>query len=216
MKKIVFSLLLIAPCAVFAQIGIKAGVNFANVTKVSSISNESQSGFHAGIFLAPQSKGIIGSRTELLYSRQGYSYSSGSNTGNVNLDYITLPQYMSIRITKFFEIQLGMHMAYLVNAKADSSNNSMSTGNASVDKMMSYYNRFDYGFGGGIEVHPVAGLLIGARINIGLNSVYKNYEDVAASGTPPSFVPKVDVKNNLFQLSAGWIFGKKSSKKKEK
>jgi len=216
MKKIVLTLLLMAPCFVFAQIGLKAGINFANVTKVSSINNESQSGFHAGIFFAPQSKSIIGSRTELLYSRQGYSYSSGSNTGNVNLDYITLPQYMSIRITKFLDIQLGMHMAYLVNAKADSSNNSMSTGNASVDKMMSYYNRFDYGFGGGVEIHPLAGLLIGARINIGLNSVYKSYEDVSSSGTPPSFVPKVDVKNNLFQLSAGWIFGKKSSKKKEK
>lgn len=216
MKKITLTLLLMTPCFVFAQIGLKAGINFANVTKVSSINNESQSGFHAGIFFAPQSKSIIGSRTELLYSRQGYSYSSGSNTGNVNLDYITLPQYMSIRITKYLDIQLGMHMAYLVNAKADSSNNSMSTGNASVDKMMSYYNRFDYGFGGGIEIHPVAGLLIGARLNIGLNSVYKSYEDVASSGTPPSFVPKVDVKNNLFQLSAGWIFGKKSSKKKEK
>ena len=216
MKKIVLPLLLIAPCCVFAQIGLKAGMNFANVTKVSSINNESQSGFHVGVFFAPQSKSIIGSRTELLYSRQGYSYTSGTNTGSVNLDYITLPQYMSIRITKYFGIQLGMHMAYLVNANADSSNSSMSTGNATADKMMSYYNRFDYGLGGGIEIHPVAGLLIGARINIGLNSVYKNYEDVASSGTPPSFVPKVDVKNNLFQLSAGWIFGSKSSKKKQK
>lgn len=214
MKNLFVALLIAIPCSAFPQFGLKAGINFANVTNASSINSSHQSGFHGGIFLAPPSKGILSSRTELLYSRQGYSYSSGSNTGNVNLDYITLPQYMSIRITKFFEIQLGMHMAYLVNAKADSSNNTMSTGNAQADKIMSYYNRFDYGFGAGIEVHPVSGLLIGARINIGLNSVYKNYSEIATSGTPPSFVPKVDVKNNLLQLSAGWIFGKKSTKKK--
>lgn len=152
MKKTIFSFLLIIPCSLFAQFGfgVKGGLNFANVTKASSINNESKSGFHVGLFLAPASKSIMGSRTELLFSRQGYSYTSGTNTGTVDLDYITLPQYMTISFTKYFQIQLGMHMAYLVNAKADSSNSGMSTGNAGFDKMMSYYNRFDYGFGGGI------------------------------------------------------------------
>jgi hypothetical protein len=134
----------------------------------------------------------------------------------VSLDYIMLPQFMTINITKFFQIQLGGQMAYLINAKADSTT---STGNATADKIMNYYNRFDYGFGGGIEIHPVAGLLIGARINISLSSLYKDALTTPPSGTgTPSFVPKVDVKNNLFQLSAGWIFGNnknKSSKKKK-
>jgi len=216
MKKTIFSFLLIIPCALFAQLGfgIKGGLNFANVTKVSSINNDSKSGFHIGLFLAPASKSLIGSRTELLFSRQGYDYKSQSNTGTVDLDYITLPQYMTISITKYFQIQLGMHMAYLISAKVDSSGG-MTTGNATADKLMDYYNRFDYGFGGGIEVYPVAGLMLGARINIGLNSVYKNMESFS-TGAQPSFVPKVDVKNNLFQVSAGWIFGKKSSGKSRK
>jgi hypothetical protein len=215
MKKIMIALLLIVPCCLFAQFGLKAGLNFANVTKASSIDNSSQSGFHVGLFLAPSSKKIIGSRTELIYSRQGYNYKTGTSTGNVNLDYIVLPQYMAINITKYFQIQLGGHMAYLINAKVDSTS-SMSTGNPGVDAIMSYYNRFDYGFGGGVEIHPAAGLLIGARINISLSSLYKDMESLpSGSGTPPSFVPKVDVKNNLFQLSAGWIFGSKKSKKKK-
>ena len=214
MKKLLVVVLLITPSLLFAQFGIKAGLNFANVSKASSINNSSRSGFHVGLLIAPSSKKIFGSRTELLFSRQGYDYKNGTNTGTVDLDYIMLPQYFTINITKYFQIQLGGQMAYLLNAKVDSSNNNMSTGNAQFDKIMSFYNRFDYGYGGGIEVHPVSGLLIGARVNISLGSLYKDFESSSSSGTQPSFVPKVDVKNNLFQIFAGWTFGKKSSKKK--
>ncbi|MFI5129062.1 MAG: porin family protein [Chitinophagales bacterium] len=214
MKKMIFSILLVLPCCVFAQFGVKAGMNFANVTKTSEINNSSQSGFNIGLLLAPAAKGIIGSRTELVYSKQGYDYKTSTNTGNVNLHYIMLPQYMTINITKFFQIQLGGQMGYLINANVDSSNTT-STGNPMVDQMMSYYNRFDFGYGGGIEIHPVSGLLIGARLNISLTSLYKDFATPpSGSGEPPSFIPKVDVKNNLFQIFAGWTFGKKSSKKK--
>jgi Outer membrane protein beta-barrel domain len=210
MKKLIFSFLLILPGYLFAQIGIRAGVNFANISKSSDFDKSSRSGFNAGIFIG-SSKGIISNRTELIFSRQGYDYKSGTNTGNVNLDYIMLPQLMSINITKYFSILVGGHMAYLLNAKVDSSN-STSTGNPSLDKFMSLYNRFDYGYGGGVEIHPVMGLLIGARVNISLGNLYKQPEP----GQQPSFIPKVDVKNNLFQFYAGWKFGGNKSKKKEK
>ena len=210
-----FLFLLVLPCYLFAQIGLKAGLNFANVTKASSINGSSRSGFHVGLFLGGSTKKIFGFKTEFLYSKQGYDYQSGSKTGNVDLDYITSINLTCINITKYFQIQFGAQTAFLLNAKVDSS--AGSTGNATFDKAMSFYNRFDYGFAGGIEIHPVSGLLIGARINISFNSLYKNFSD-PSSGTPPSFVPKVDVKNNLFQIFAGWKFGgnKKTGKKKEK
>ncbi|MEO8712798.1 MAG: outer membrane beta-barrel protein [Parafilimonas sp.] len=191
------------PCFLFAQIGIKTGVNFANVTNASSVSNSSRSGFLAGIFLAPKSKGILGFRTELIYSRQGYNYASNTNTGNVNLDYILLPQLTTINITKYFQLQLGAQMAFLINAKADSSS---SGNNNSYGKLLSYYNRFDYGFAGGIEIHPYKGLLIGARYNISLGNLYSNID--SSSGTNPSFIPKVNTKNNVVNIFIGWRFGK--------
>lgn len=212
MKKLILCLLIICPGYLLAQIGLKAGLNFANVSNTSSINNSSRSGFHAGIFLGSSSKKIIGSRTELIFSRQGYNYKSGTNTGNVNLDYIMLPQYMSINITKYFSIQFGGQMAFLINAKADSSN---STGSGSpLGGIMKYYNKFDYGYGGGIEIHPVMGLIIGARVNISLSNLY-NFDNLSTS-TTPSFIPKVDVKNNVFQIFAGWAFGGNKKQKKEK
>lgn len=211
MRNTLLAILIILPCFAFGQIGIKAGINFANVTKASDINANSQTGFLAGLFLAPPSKGLISSRTELVYSRQGYSYESNTNTGNVNLDYILLPQLMGINITKLVQIQIGFQMAFLINAKVDS--NTMSSGSNPYGKIMDYYNKFDYGIAGGVEVHPFKGLLVGARYNLSLGNLYKDPSSYP-SGTPPDFIPPVDVKNNVVQLFAGWTFGKQSSKKK--
>jgi len=218
MRKTLSLAALILPAIVFGQlgIGIKAGLNFANVTNASEVNASHQSGFMGGLFLAPKSKGIISSRTELLYSRQGYSYGSNSNTGNVNLDYLLIPQLMSINITKFVSIQLGAQMAFLLNAKADSSTSSGSSSSSPYGNLIDYYNKFDYGFCGGIEIHPVLGLLVGARYNISLGNLYKDPSEFPTNGTtPPSFIPSVDVKNNVVQIFAGWIFGGKDNSKKK-
>ena len=219
MRKILFVAAFMLPVIVFGQlgIGIKAGINFANITNASEINAGHQSGFMGGLFLAPHSQGIMGYRTEILFSRQGYSYASGTNTGNVNLDYILLPQLMEIHISKYFSLQFGMQMAFLINAKADSTTSTGSGSTNPASKIMDYYNKFDYGFAGGFEVHPFKGLLVGARYNISLGDLYKDPSSYMTSGgAPPSFIPSVNVKNNVLQIFAGWIFGGASkSKKKE-
>jgi hypothetical protein len=90
MKKIIFYTIVCFPVFASAQYGIKAGVNFANVTNASSINSESRSGFLAGFFVAPPSKGILGYRSEVIYSKQGYNYKTNTNKGNVELQYILL------------------------------------------------------------------------------------------------------------------------------
>src|SRR5258708_1391251 len=87
--------------------GIKAGLNFANVTNVSSINGSSETGFHAGIFFGSFNKSILGFRTELMYSRQGYGYSSDSSKGAIKLDYITFSQLLAINVTRYVQIQVG-------------------------------------------------------------------------------------------------------------
>ena len=204
MKKLLTVLIIFIPCSIYAQLGIKAGFYFANVTKASSINNSSHSGFNIGIFLAPSYKKILSSKTELVFSRQGYNYKTNTNTGKVNLDYIMLPQYLCINITKYFQIHVGAQMAYLLNAKADSTTASGNRG--AYSNILNLYNRFEFGVGGGVEVHPYRGLLIGARMNVSLGNLYQK---PAAGATQPGFVPAVNIKNNLFQVYSGWRFGKK-------
>jgi hypothetical protein len=187
-------------------IGIKAGFNFSNVTNASQINAASRTGYHFGIFLAPQSRSILSSRTELIYSRHGYNYSDSAAkaTGSIDLDYIMLAQYICINITKYVQIQFGAETGYLLAAKADSGQ-TMNTGNASANQLLSYYNRFQYGYGGGVEIHPYSGLLIGARYNISLNNLY-NPSSFSSGGAMPSFAPSVNLKNNIVQIFAGWRF----------
>jgi hypothetical protein len=191
------------PLSTFCQIGfgIKGGLNFAKVTKASNINAENSTGFHAGVFLSPQSKSVLGYRTELIFSRQGYDFKNGTTTGAVKLDYLLLPQLMQINISKYFSLQLGAQMAYLLSAKADSSR--PSTGNAQADQMIDLFNRFDYGAAGGVEIHPFKGLLIGARMNISFGDLFKDPGEIA---TRPTFFPSVDAKNNVIQLFAGYRF----------
>lgn len=208
MKKITLFIIVCLPLFSYGQIGLKAGLNFANVTNASSLNNSSQTGFHAGILLAPASKKVLSSRTELLFSRQGYNYKSSSNTGTVNLNYIMLQQGMCINITRFFSLFGGAQTAYLISAKVDSSQTN-GNNNPYGGQLMSLYNRMDYGIGVGAEVHPVSGLLIGVKYNISLGKIYNSVE----AGQSPSFSAN-DLKNNVVQLSVGWIFGNKQSKKK--
>jgi hypothetical protein len=185
-------------------IGFKAGLNFANVTSSSSLNNSSRTGYMAGIFLAPSTHGIFGYRTELLYSRQGYDYKNNRNTGSVNLDYILFTHLFTINISKFVQFQLGGLTAFLLNAKADSTQSSQPP-NPYTSSYMSFYNKFDYGATGGIEIHPILGLLIGARYNYFFGDLYKT-PGTASSFEKPSFIPTVNVKNNLVQIFVGYSF----------
>jgi hypothetical protein len=99
------------------------------------------------------------------------------------------------------QLQLGAQMAFLINAKADSTTSTGSTG--AYGQVMSYYNKFDYGYAVGAEIHPFKGLLIGARYNVSLGKLYSDIQ----SGQRPSFSSE-DAKNNVVQIFAGWRFGK--------
>ncbi|MDQ3017358.1 MAG: PorT family protein [Bacteroidota bacterium] len=189
------------PMMMHSQLGLKAGFNFANVTNAESINTSSRTGYHAGIFFSGSFKNILNSRSELLYSRQGYNFSTNTNSGNVNLDYLLLPQLFAINITPLIQVQGGGQIAYLLNAEVDSTS---STGNQSADNILDIVNRVDFGLGGGVEVHPISQVVIGARIIFSLGKLFKEPEP----GQQYSFIPDIDTKSNLFQLYAGLRFGK--------
>lgn len=209
MKKIIITMLFLLPFILHAQFGIKAGVNFAKVSKASEINAGNKSGFNVGLMLAPPSKKILSSRTELVFSRQGYDYKNSTNNGTVDLDYIQMGQLASINLTKYVSLLFGAQTAYLVSAQADSTKNSGGQA-GEYSNIMNLYNRIDYGYALGAEVHPIMGLIIGARYNVSLAKVYKDLQSFQA----PSFT-SADAKNNLVQVFIGWRFGKKEKKEKK-
>jgi Outer membrane protein beta-barrel domain len=182
-------------------IGIKGGINFANVTNASSINSSGRSGFHIGAFFSPGAgtKRVLGYRTEIVYSKQGYDYKKGAGFGSVHLDYIIMPHLLTFNISKYVQLQIGTHTAYLLNAKADTA------GTGGLQKVSNFFHNYDYGFAGGLEIHPFKGLIIGARLNYSFSNLNKQNDGVSF----PVFIPNVSnihLRNNLLQISAGYMF----------
>jgi hypothetical protein len=197
MKKLIFPYLLL-PVFCFSQLGIglKGGLNFANITDVSGFSNDSRTGYMIGGYIAPGAKKMLGFRSEIILSRQGYNYKTATNNGNVNLDYLLLPQLVTIKFTRFVQVHAGGQLAFLLNANVDS------TGTAS-GSLFDYFKRFDYGVAAGVEIFPFKGFFVGGRINVSLNNVN---EEAPPGGSWPNFIPRVNAKNNVVQLYTGWRF----------
>lgn len=198
MKKILFALLMLYPIICLSQlgIGIKAGLNFADVKDATDINTNTRTGYMIGGYISPGKKKFLGFRSEIILSRQGYNYKTATNTGNVDLDYLLLPQLITVNFTKLIQIHAGGQAAFLLNAAVDS------TGSGS-GSLFDYFHRFDYGVVAGAEIKPFFGFFIGGRINVSLNNVNK---EAPQSGSWPNFIPRVDARNNVVQFYAGWRF----------
>ena len=105
MKKIVI-LAIIATAAVSAsaqspkesnsRIGIKAGYNFSNVVgSGSSFDPQHTNGYMVSAFFSPSNKNGLGYRSELVYSKQGYSFDDGGKNTDVMNDYLYMPHLMT-------------------------------------------------------------------------------------------------------------------------
>lgn len=180
---------------------LKGGLNFSNISNIDAVNGDNESGFMLGAAINKVKKGIIGYKSELIFSRQGYDFSTGTSTGTVQMDYLILPQLMTINVTRFVQFQLGGQLLFLLNAKSDSvsSRPNIST----LGSTASYFNKLNYGFAGGVEIKPIGGFFLGARANFYLAPMNKSSD----SSWPP-FFPKdgSSLKQNLLQLYAGYTF----------
>ena len=185
------------------SLGLKAGVNFTFLNLPKSFNARNHTGFLVGGYFSPRSSSRFGFRSELLFSRQGYDYQHNRQTGSVLLNYLMLPQLTTFNITRFFQLHAGGQIAFLLNTKVDSSASPSSVPATPDDK--GYFNKLNYGFAGGLEIKPVAGLFIGARYNLFFNLL----NDAPSSPTMvPSYAPlyQGQLKNGLLQVYAGYTF----------
>ena len=181
MKKIIF--LLIAVAGSFSMqaqgidLGIKAGANFSNFS--GDVDADGITSFHAGAVLELNFIPMISIQAEGLFSSQGATY---KNTAldiakDINLDYISVPV-----MAKFYllpdrlSLMAGPQFSFLVNDAEEAFDT----------------KSFDLAASGGVELKIIAGLFAQARYNVGLNNVSDSDD--------------IDIKNNVFQLSVGYMF----------
>ncbi|HWJ24980.1 MAG TPA: outer membrane beta-barrel protein [Flavisolibacter sp.] len=175
------------------KLGIKVGYNSAYITgSTPSFKPEAKNGFTVAGFYSPASRTGRGYRTELIFSRQGFAFDAGGKLEQVTNDYIYMPHFTTFGIGKFFQLQIGAQIGYLLHASKKEESGSSSSGS----DITSLYNRLDYGAAGGFEIYPYKGLILGARYNLSFGSLYKYQQQQAGQPNPfPLPFNPEDVKN---------------------
>ncbi|MBK0371187.1 porin family protein [Flavobacterium agrisoli] len=182
MKKIILGVLLTVASmtqmqAQLLQIGVKGGVNFANLTG-SDIQTDGITSFHAGLVSEIKLLENFSVQPELLYSTQGAKLTSDVlNTEFKNeLGYISIPVLAKFYVADRLSLEVGPQASFLVSEKNDLDIENSET--------------FDFSLVGGLGYKITDGFFVQARYGLGLTDV----------------APDADVKNSVFQLSAGFMF----------
>lgn len=169
-------------------VGIKAGLNFANldVSQSAGANYDNRTGYHAGAFALIKA-GFIGVQPELIFSKQGTKYSYTGGNGEANYDYINIPVMAKFYLPLGLNLQAGPQFGFLSKAQIKQTIGSVKTTQDVKDES----KNMDVAIGVGAGWDLPFGLTVDARYNIGVSKV----NDTSGSG---------DVKNRVFQVSVGY------------
>jgi hypothetical protein len=159
-KIMFFSLCLVAfTSTVQAQkIGVRAGLNIANVTGGDGTDTKPLTGIYAGVFkeitIVPL---IFFLQPELQYSSQGYKM--GDTDYSIN--YINLPVMAKVYALKMFSLEAGPQVGFKISDNID------------IPEGGNEIKTVDTAFAGGLGLNFPFGLGINARYVMGLSEISK-------------------------------------------
>ena len=184
MKKLICLIIIFSTLIANAQkehVGIKAGVNFANLT-----ANEGSTGptlrtrtsFYVGVlFEIPLSEKLF-LQPELLYSGQGAQFDGTIYNNNkpvavsqnkFYLHYINIPVMLKYKINRFTFIEIGPQINLLGSAELEVTANGQS-GIATASKL---FNKTDFGLNFGIGIAISKAFSVDVRYSQGLTNIEK-------------------------------------------
>jgi len=160
MKKLMILLLMIVfSVQTFSQgldFGIKAGMNFANITDATGLTNKT--GFVVGVFAGVKLNDKLGVQGDLLYSQQGAEF----DAGEIDLNYVIIPIVIKYYITESLNLQAGPQFGFVVDDNIKEVVNGISEAE-SFDLSAVIGAGFEFPFG----------IRVSGRYNIGLTDIMK-------------------------------------------
>ena len=187
MKKILFVIVLIVTAStnVHAQLikfGIKAGLNYANVTGSEITINSTNyktsaiTSYHAGFIAEVKVSDKFAVQPELLYSTQGATYKYAFTEFKSELGYLSIPVLAKFNLNKVVSLELGPQASFLLSERSNFSVNDSNT--------------FDFSVVAGLGFKVTKSIFIQGRYGLGLTEVSKDAK----------------TKNSVLQISAGLLF----------
>jgi hypothetical protein len=143
------------------KIGVKAGLNYANLTG-SNIQTDAITSYHAGLVAEIKLLDKFAIQPELLYTTQGATYNTALGDIKNELGYIAIPVLAKIYLSKSFSLELGPQASFLLSEK-----NNFDVNNA---------NTFDFAIDAGLGFKITKNIFIQGRYVLGLTEVSSNAE----------------------------------------
>ncbi|WP_281337190.1 porin family protein [Flavobacterium eburneipallidum] len=146
------------------QIGVKAGLNYANLNG-TQIQTDAITSYHAGLVAEIKLLDKFAIQPELLYTTQGASYENVGEEFKNELGYIAIPVLAKIYLSDSFSLELGPQASFLLSEK---------------DKFNPADSKtFEFGAAAGLGLKITKNLFIQGRYVLGLTDVspdaeYKN------------------------------------------
>jgi len=189
-KSILILLIAIASVSAYSQaqfaIGIKGGLNFANLDASSiSAAYSNKTGYHGGAFVLIK-LGKIGIQPELIYSKQGSAFKVNTTSFDANYDYFNIPIILKLYTIAGINLQVGPQFGFASGNVPVGIN--VNNGSTIVDKLKGS----DISAALGLGWDAPFGLSIDARYNLGLSKINE--------GTSTS----AEIKNQVIQISLGY------------
>ncbi|MCI4443995.1 MAG: PorT family protein [Lentimicrobium sp.] len=141
------------------QIGVKAGINYANFTG-SSIQTDAITSYHGGLVAEIKLLDKFAIQPELLYTTQGATYKTALGDIKNELGYIAIPVLAKIYLSKSFSLELGPQASFLLSEK-----NNFDVNNS---------NTFDFAIDAGLGLKLTKHIFIEGRYVLGLTEVSPN------------------------------------------
>lgn len=182
MKRLFTLLTIILMSQVQAQgldFGIKAGLNYANVSGIEDF-NQRQ-GISAGLFVGARLGDKLGFQIDALYSQQGaeVDQSISQVISEFNLDYISIPIVLKYYLTENVNIHAGPQLGILLNEETSVFNQTISAVEANTADWLGTI---------GVGLDLPLGLRAEARYSFGLSRVngsvsLPDFDDLSNSRT---------------------------------
>lgn len=149
------------------QLGIKGGVNLANLDDKMYDETETRVGWHLGalahIHLSPN----FALQPEVMYSTQGAKYSGGT----ASIDYINVPVLAQYMFKNGFRLQTGPQVGFNISQKSEFNNGTVTSFEDDVRA-----TDVSWAFGGGYMAP--SGLGVDARYNLGIRNIRKHEQSL--------------------------------------
>lgn len=141
------------------QIGVKAGLNYANFSG-TEIQTDAITSYHAGLISEIKLLDKFAIQPELLYSTQGASYDNAGQEFKNELGYLAIPVLAKIYLSKSFSLELGPQASFLLSEK-----NNFDVADP---------NTFEFAIDAGLSFKITQNIFIQGRYVLGLTDVSPN------------------------------------------